>query len=141
MFGNKEGNTTIESVIIVPIIMIMMVSFILVLITTYRFGVTVIDGLYVYIENHQEVTIEDEIRGIGFRKMVSLKYYETVVDSKVLQDYVEYMILPRMTALSEVVWSSKEGKNWEDFQQRLNHFAKRYDALNLNYAKHSVENK
>ena len=92
MFGNKEGNTTIESVIIVPIIMIMMVSFILVLITTYRFGVTVIDGLYVYIENHQEVTIEDEIRGIGFRKMVSLKYYETVVDSKVLQDYVEYMI-------------------------------------------------
>ena len=92
MFGNKKGNTTIESVIIVPVIMIFMVSFILVLITTYRFGVTVIDGLYVYIENHQEVTIEDEIRGIGFRKMVSLKYYQTVVDSKVLQDYVEYMI-------------------------------------------------
>jgi len=92
MFGNKEGNTTIESVIIVPIIMIMMVSFILVLITTYRFGVTVMDGLYVYIQDHQEVIVEDDIRGIGFQKKVSLKYYETVVDSKVLQEYVEYMI-------------------------------------------------
>jgi len=53
-------------------------------------------------------------------------------------NYVEYMILPRMTALSEVVWSSKEGKNWEDFRQPLNHISKRYDAMKLNYAKHSV---
>lgn len=37
--------------------------------------------------------------------------------------HVEYMVLPRMLALSEVVWSPKESKNWNNFNQRLqSHF-------------------
>ncbi len=51
-------------------------------------------------------------------------------------DYVEYMILPRMSALSEVVWSSKEARNWNDFSDRLDTFKDRFDTLGLNYAKH-----
>ena len=54
-------------------------------------------------------------------------------------EHVEYNILPRMTALSEVVWSSKKNRNWEDFHMRLQHIVKRYDALGYNYAKHSIE--
>ena len=27
---------------------------------------------------------------------------------------VEYMLLPRMSALSEVVWTAKDAKNWDD---------------------------
>ena len=54
-------------------------------------------------------------------------------------DLVEYNILPRMTALSEVVWSSKKNRNWEDFHMRLQHIVKRYDALGYNYAKHSIK--
>jgi len=53
-------------------------------------------------------------------------------------DLVEYNILPRMTALSEVVWSSKKNRNWKDFHMRLQHIVKRYDALGYNYAKHSI---
>ncbi|MFV0565132.1 MAG: beta-N-acetylhexosaminidase [Flavobacteriaceae bacterium] len=53
-------------------------------------------------------------------------------------DYVEYMALPRMTALSEVVWTQKEQKNWDDFKTRLNHLAKRYDILGVNYGKHLI---
>jgi hexosaminidase len=52
------------------------------------------------------------------------------------EDYLEYMLLPRMTALSEVLWSSKDTKSWPDFKFRLNHFKDRYDAMGLNYAKH-----
>ena len=55
--------------------------------------------------------------------------------------HIEYMILPRMTALSEVVWTQKENKNWEDFKSRLNKMKVRYEALGLNYAKHVFETK
>ncbi len=54
-------------------------------------------------------------------------------------EYVEYMALPRMTALAEVLWSGKETRNWEDFRKRLKKIAKRYDAMNVNYAKHSLK--
>jgi hexosaminidase len=49
--------------------------------------------------------------------------------------HVEYMILPRMPALAEVVWSPKENKNWDDFNRRLqNHFT-RYEQAGLQYSK------
>lgn len=48
---------------------------------------------------------------------------------------LEYMIFPRMTALSEVLWSKKELKNWDDFQPRLKTQLKRFDLWNINYSK------
>ena len=48
---------------------------------------------------------------------------------------VEYMVFPRMTALSEVLWSKKEHKNWVDFQPRLKTQLKRFDLWNVNYSK------
>ena len=53
-------------------------------------------------------------------------------------DIVEYKVLPRMTALSEVVWSTKESRNWESFHGRLQNMVRRYDALGYNYAKYSI---
>lgn len=32
---------------------------------------------------------------------------------------VEYMLFPRIAALSEVLWSPKEKRNWADFERRL----------------------
>jgi hexosaminidase len=46
---------------------------------------------------------------------------------------VEYMIFPRMTALSEVLWSPKDKRNWEDFQKRLQTQYKRYDLWKIVY--------
>jgi hexosaminidase len=48
---------------------------------------------------------------------------------------VEYMIFPRMSALSEVLWSPKSVKNWNDFEQRLQVHFKRYDLWKANYSK------
>jgi hexosaminidase len=48
-------------------------------------------------------------------------------------DHVEYMMLPRMTALSEVVWSEDENRSWRDFKKRLITIQNRYDAMELNY--------
>lgn len=48
---------------------------------------------------------------------------------------VEYMLFPRMAALSEVLWSKKENKNWEAFENRLPLQLKRYDLWKTNYSK------
>jgi hexosaminidase len=48
---------------------------------------------------------------------------------------VEYMIFPRMIALSEVLWSPKEKRNWKDFERRLPIIFERLDAVKTNYSK------
>ncbi|MDP4264481.1 MAG: family 20 glycosylhydrolase [Bacteroidota bacterium] len=47
---------------------------------------------------------------------------------------VEYMIFPRMSALSEVLWSPKEKRDWKDFEKRLQTQFKRYDLWKANYS-------
>jgi hexosaminidase len=47
----------------------------------------------------------------------------------------EYMIFPRLDALSEILWSPKENKNYTDFLNRLKTQFKRYDMLGINYSK------
>jgi hexosaminidase len=48
---------------------------------------------------------------------------------------VEYMIFPRMIALSEVLWSPKEKRNWADFERRLPAVFERLDKQKINYSK------
>jgi hexosaminidase len=48
---------------------------------------------------------------------------------------VEYMLFPRLSALSEVLWSQKENRDWKDFQKRLMGQFKRYDLWKVNYSK------
>src|SRR5690606_12458962 len=49
---------------------------------------------------------------------------------------IEYMVFPRILALSEVVWSPTENKNYAEFLNRVEHFHKRLNALNINFANH-----
>ncbi|MDR2358604.1 MAG: beta-N-acetylhexosaminidase [Prevotellaceae bacterium] len=48
-------------------------------------------------------------------------------------EYAEYMLLPRLLALSEVVWSPKEMKDWKFFVAKLPEQKKRLAALGYNY--------
>lgn len=52
-------------------------------------------------------------------------------------DHAEYMILPRMTALAEVLWLPEENLDWKDFSRRINSFYKRLDIMGLNYSRGS----
>ncbi len=51
---------------------------------------------------------------------------------------VEYMIFPRMSALSEVLWSPKENKNWNNFSAGLTDMYKRYEFWGTGYCKTSL---
>jgi hexosaminidase len=48
---------------------------------------------------------------------------------------VEYMLFPRMTALSEVLWCQPSIRNWDHFQTLLPYIFEKYDFLNINYSK------
>lgn len=47
---------------------------------------------------------------------------------------VQYMDMPRIAALSEIAWTKKEDKNYENFLKRLEKQIERYDYLGYNYA-------
>jgi len=46
----------------------------------------------------------------------------------------QYRVLPRMTALSEILWSGPGNNTYEDFYFRLKHLLKRFETLNWSYA-------
>ncbi len=49
--------------------------------------------------------------------------------------YVEYMLMPRMAALSELQWSAAE-KDYDYFLERLPQLVQVYDVKHYNYARH-----
>ncbi len=53
---------------------------------------------------------------------------------------VEYMLFPRLDALSEMQWSPKATKNYPDFLKRLKTQFKRYDLMGITYNKRYLEN-
>jgi hexosaminidase len=48
---------------------------------------------------------------------------------------IEYMLFPRLDALSEILWSPKQQKNYPDFLKRLKTQFKRYDLMGITYSK------
>jgi hexosaminidase len=54
-------------------------------------------------------------------------------------EHAEYMAIPRMIALAEVLWSSKNKRNYKHFNRRLQTHFKRFDLQNINYSKGSFK--
>ena len=91
-------------------------------------GLLPIEKVY-HLEPVPEVLNEEESKYIiGAQANVWTEYMAT-------EDHVEYMLLPRLGALSEVVWSPREKNNWPDFRRRLDHLTGYYDMLGWNYRK------
>jgi hexosaminidase len=55
------------------------------------------------------------------------------------EDQVEYMMFPRVLAMSEILWSHSEQRIYNDFVGRVENFHKRLKALDINYANHLYE--
>ncbi len=48
-------------------------------------------------------------------------------------EYFEYMLYPRISALAEIAWRPKGDKDLDDFVRRLRVQCQRYEAMGLNY--------
>jgi hexosaminidase len=54
-------------------------------------------------------------------------------------DHVEYMVYPRASAMSEVLWSPKSARDYDNFLVRMKEHLKRLDDWHVNYAKHILK--
>ncbi len=69
----------------------------------------------------------------------ALQYHVLGLQANVWTEYmpnfnhVEYMIFPRISALSEVAWSPADKHDWNDFLRRLKIQEQRFDELGINY--------
>lgn len=80
----------------------------------------------------QELSKEEATHVLGAQGNLWTEYIPTT-------DQVEYMLFPRVFAMSEVVWSGPTKDLEEDypkFLDRVEYFNKRLEILNVNYANH-----
>lgn len=110
-----------------------------------------------YFDHYQTGDIKDEPFAIGGYSPLENVYAYEPIPSELIDDqkkyilgaqanlwteyiptfeHVEYMLLPRLAALSEVQWSNPEKKNYDNFLTRLPQLLKIYDKLGCNYATH-----
>ena len=73
-----------------------------------------------------ELTAEEAKYVIGGQANIWTEYMKT-------PQHIEYMAFPRMLALSEVLWSKKEDRDFADFELRLWAHLPRLDKQNVNY--------
>ncbi len=111
---------------------------------------------YLYFDYYQTDDIADEPLAIGGFISVKKVYEYKAVEDDVPADirkhilgvqanmwteymktfrHVEYMLLPRLAALSEVNWSDAP-RDYDAFIKRLEHMMKQYDENGYNYARH-----
>ena len=111
-------------------------------------------GDFVYLD-HSQTKQEDSVTIGGYTPVKEIYGYEPIpkelsdterkhilgAQGNVWTEYmgntkkVEYMIFPRVSALSEVLWSPSEKRNWSDFETRLQAQCKRYELWGTNYNK------
>jgi hexosaminidase len=104
--------------------------------------------------DHSQSRNEDSITIGGFNSLEAVYNYEPVpkelsaeqgkyvlgAQANVWTEYmknprkVEYMIFPRLSALSEVLWSAKEKKNWNSFKSRMKMQFQRYELWGANWS-------
>jgi hexosaminidase len=54
-------------------------------------------------------------------------------------DHLEYMVYPRASAMSEVLWSPRSARNYDNFLLRMKEHFERLDEWDVNYAKHILK--
>jgi len=91
-------------------------------------GLLTLEQVYNFEPVPQDLSRQETRYIIGAQANVWTQYMKT-------PEYVEYMIFPRVAALSEVLWSTKESRNYPWFKKRMLEQIKRYDAEGIRYCK------
>lgn len=95
-------------------------------------GYSTLSNVYSYEPIPEVLTPEQGKLILGAQANVWTEYMPTT-------DHVEYMVFPRIAALSEVVWSPASHRNWGDFSRRMRDQFIRYRDLGINYSESSFQ--
>jgi len=91
-------------------------------------GYLPLETVYSFEPTPKELNAEEQKYILGAQANLWTEYIPT-------EQQVEYMVLPRMSALAEVLWTPASQKNWPSFKERMQKQYQRYEALGANYAK------
>jgi len=91
-------------------------------------GFTSLSTVYSFEPVPDSLTSEQMKHILGAQGNVWTEYIPTL-------QHIQYMALPRMAALAEVIWSPKELRSWSDFKNRLPRMFELYDKKKYYYAK------
>jgi len=91
-------------------------------------GYNPIENVYAYEPIPKELSTEEGKYVLGAQANMWAEYIA-------YPGKVEYMMFPRMTALSEVLWSPKKKRDWKDFERRLPSIFERLDKQQINYSR------
>jgi hexosaminidase len=89
-------------------------------------GFNSVKNVYDYEPIPKELSAEEAEYVLGAQGNVWTEYIST-------PEYLEYMVLPRIPALAEVLWTPKENKNWDSFNKRLQTQFKVYEQKGFHY--------
>ncbi len=91
-------------------------------------GYNPIENVYAYEPVSKELNAEEGKYILGAQANMWTEYQSN-------PRKIEYQLFPRITALSEVLWSPKEKRDWKDFERRLSVIFERLDKQGINYSK------
>jgi hexosaminidase len=91
-------------------------------------GYNPIENVYAYEPVSKELNTEEGKYILGAQANMWTEYQSN-------PRKIEYQLFPRITALSEVLWSPKEKRDWKDFERRLPVIFERLDKQKINYSK------
>ena len=95
-------------------------------------GYLPVSKVYSYEPFEEGMTQEEKSHIIGVQANLWTEYITT-------ESQLEYMLLPRLAALSEVQWCQPQNKNWERFEDCVDDVCDIYDQMGYNYARHLLE--
>lgn len=95
-------------------------------------GYLPLDTVYSYNPVPPSLTANESKHILGAQANVWTEYMETPAK-------VEYMLFPRLAALSEILWTNKENKNKPDFKNRMPALKARLDFINVNYNRKTLQ--
>jgi len=95
-------------------------------------GFVPVDRVYNYEPIPAELNETEAKYVIGAQANLWTEYITT-------EKQAEYMLLPRLAALSEVQWTKPEQKNYTDFLIRLPNLTEIYEKRDYNFAKHVLK--
>ena len=91
-------------------------------------GFLPMDTVYSYEPIPSALTADEAKHVLGAQAQVWTEYLQTPKD-------VEYMLFPRLSAMSEVLWSAKSRKDYGDFTARMRREEQRLQAMDVNFRK------
>lgn len=91
-----------------------------------KFSINTLKRVYEYDPVPKQLNTQEQKYIIGSQALIWTEFISSV-------EHLEYMLLPRMCALAEIVWTPRKQQNFESFKDRLQPRLKAFEETGIRY--------